>query len=60
MAFKTLKTKREPITLDALGEKIATRRNVVGNVSPQRNAGARRTASKTALLDQITKAGGSW
>ena len=60
MAFKTLKTKREAISLAALGEEIAARRIVVGEVSVPRNAGTRRTASKKALLEQIAKAGGNW
>jgi hypothetical protein len=60
MAFKTLKTKRKAISLAALGEKIASQRIVVGEVSVPRNAGTRRTGSKTALLEQITKAGGNW
>jgi hypothetical protein len=60
MAFKTLKTKREAISLSMLGEEIAERRIVVGDVSVPRNAGTRRTASKTALLDQIAKVGGNW
>ena len=60
MAFNTLKTKREVISLAALGEEIAERRVVVGNVNPPKNAGTRRTASKAALLDQIAKVGGDW
>ncbi len=60
MAFKTLKTKREAISLAMLGEQIAERRMVVGEVSLPRNAGTRRTASKTALLEQIVKVGGNW
>jgi hypothetical protein len=60
MAFKTLKTKREAISLTALGEKIAAQRIVVGEISVPRNAGIRRTASKIALLEQIAKVGGNW
>jgi len=60
MAFKTLKTKREAISLAVLGEQIAERRIVVGDVSLPRNAGTRRTASKTELLEQIAKVGGNW
>ena len=60
MAFKTLKTKREAISLAMLGKEIADRRILVGDVSVPRNAGTRRTASKIALLKQITKAGGHW
>lgn len=60
MAFKTLKTKREVIGITVLGEEIAERRLVMGDVSPPRNAGTRRTASKAALLEQIAKVGGDW
>jgi hypothetical protein len=60
MAFKTLKTKREAVSLAVLGDEIAERRIVVGDVSLPRNAGTRRTASKAALLEQITKMGGNW
>jgi len=60
MAFKTLKTKREAINLAMLGEEIAQRRIVVGDVRLPRNSGIRRTASKTALLEQIAKMGGNW
>ncbi|HEX7873378.1 MAG TPA: hypothetical protein VF475_10735 [Sphingobium sp.] len=60
MAFKTLKTKREAISLTALGEEIAERRIIVGDVNLPRNVGTRRTASKAALLEQIAKAGGNW
>ncbi len=60
MAFKTLKTKREAISLDALGEVIAERRALVGNVLVPRNSGTRRTVSKAALLEQVAKVGGNW
>ena len=60
MGFKTLKTKREAISLAALGERIAERRLVVGPVDVPRNAGTRRKPSKQALLDEIAKAGGKW
>lgn len=60
MAFKTLKTKRQAISLTALGEEIAERRIIVGDVNLPRNVGTRRTASKAALLEQIAKAGGNW
>jgi len=60
MAFKTLKTTREAISLTALGERIAKRREVTGTVSVPRNDGTRRTPSKQALLDEIAKAGGNW
>lgn len=60
MAFKTLKTKREAISLATLGKRIAERRLVVGSVDVPRNEGTRRTPSKQALLDKIAKAGGQW
>ncbi|KUR74756.1 hypothetical protein [Novosphingobium sp. Fuku2-ISO-50] len=60
MAFKTLKTKREAISLAALGEEIAARRVAVGPVNTPRNAGTRRSTAKQALLNQITKIGGDW
>lgn len=60
MAFKTLKTKREAISLTALSKEIAAQRVVVGDVSVPRNAGTRRTAAKSALLKEIAKAGGDW
>ena len=60
MAFKTFKTKREPISLAALGDEIAERRLAVGVVDVPRNSGTRRTASKTALLEQIAKTGSHW
>ncbi|MDE2569624.1 MAG: hypothetical protein KGM93_11975 [Sphingomonadales bacterium] len=60
MAFKTLKTTREAISLAALGERIAERRFMVGPVDVPRNAGTRRTPAKKALLEQIAKTGGKW
>ncbi|HEX7753490.1 MAG TPA: hypothetical protein VF440_13950 [Novosphingobium sp.] len=60
MAFKTFKPKRESITLEALGESIARRRAVVGDVIVPRNSGTRRTPSKRALLKAIEDAGGKW
>jgi hypothetical protein len=60
MAFKTLKTKRDAVSLAMLGEEIASRRAVVGDICVPRNTGTRRTASKKALLEQIAKAGGDW
>lgn len=60
MAFKTLKTKREVISLVALGEDIAERRSAVGEVFVPRNSGTRRTVSKAALLQRIAKIGGNW
>lgn len=60
MAFKTLKTKREAVTLEGLAAAIETRRAVVGNVSVPRNSGKNRTPSKRALLKAIEEAGGKW
>ena len=60
MVFKTFKTKSKAISLTALGEAIAERRCVVGAVEVPRNAGTRRTPAKQALLEEISKAGGSW
>lgn len=60
MAFKTLKPKREAVTLQALGERLATRRAELGNPELPRNSGKRRTASKKALLKAIQAAGGKW
>lgn len=60
MAFKTLKTKRAAVTLEALGAAVDRRRQVVGDVEVPRNTGQRRTASKRALLKAIEQAGGKW
>lgn len=60
MAFKTLKTKRAAVTLEALGAAVDRRREVVGEVEVPRNTGLRRTASKRALLKAIKDAGGKW
>ena len=60
MAFKTFKTKREAVTLQALAGRIGARRAVTGELEVPRNAGKKRTASKRALLKAIEKAGGNW
>ncbi len=60
MAFKTLKTKREPVSLEALGQRITRRRAEIGEIDIPRNSGTRRTASKRALLKAIEDAGGKW
>ena len=60
MAFKTFRTKREPVTLDALGERIGRRRAELDEVNVPRNSGKRRTVSKRALLKAIEEAGGKW
>lgn len=60
MAFKTLKTKREAMTLTELGARIARRRAELGEIEIPRNSGTRRTASKRALLKAIEDLGGKW
>lgn len=60
MTFKTLKTKREAISLATLGKRIAERRLVVGSGDVPRNEGTRRTPSKQTFLDEIAKDGGQW
>lgn len=60
MAFKTLKTRREPVTLEALDQSIERRRKAVGAIEVPRNSGKNRTASKRALLKAIEEAGGKW
>ena len=60
MAFKTLPTKREPISLEALGQRLAARKAALGLPDPPRNAGKSRTPSQRALLKAIEEAGGKW
>lgn len=60
MAFKTLPTSREPLTLAGLEATITRRRAAAGTVDVPRNTGTRRTASKTALLGEIDKLGKRW
>lgn len=60
MAFKTLQTKREPLTLEALGARVAARSIELGNPEVPRNSGQNRTPSKRALLKAIEDAGGKW
>jgi len=60
MAFKTLQTKHEPLTLEALAQTIACRRVSAPEIRVLRNGGKRRTASKQALLDEIAKTGADW
>jgi hypothetical protein len=60
MAFKTLQTKREPLTLEALGQSIARRRAVAPEVVVPRNSGKRRTLSKQVLLQAIAQTGTDW
>ena len=44
----------------ALAERLAARRNELGNPELPRNAGNNRTASKKALLAAIKDADGKW
>ena len=60
MAFKTLPTRREPLTLATLAASIARRRAETGVTDVPRNAGTRRTASKAALFDEIERLGKRW
>ncbi|MBX9664323.1 hypothetical protein [Novosphingobium sp.] len=60
MAFKTLQTRTEPVTLEAMAERLAARRAEIGEIEIPRNSGKRRTASKRALLAEIEKLGGEW
>ncbi|KPF91982.1 hypothetical protein IP81_08010 [Novosphingobium sp. AAP83] len=60
MAFKTFSTRREAITLEDLGARIARREAELGGVNVPRNAGTRRTPSKRALLKAIEDIGGKW
>ena len=60
MAFKTFKSKREVVTLQALAGRIAARRSALGEVAIPRNAGKKRTASKRGLLKAIKDYGGNW
>jgi hypothetical protein len=60
MAFKTFKTKREAITLQALAVRIGARKAAIGGIEIPRNRGKKRTASKRALLKAIEEAGGNW
>ena len=60
MAFKTLQTKREPLTLEALAQSIARRREGESKIQVPRNDGKRRTSSKQALLDAIARTGADW
>ena len=60
MAFKTFRTKREPVTLAELGARIARRAEALGGVDVPRNSGKNRTPSKRALLKAIEDIGGKW
>ena len=60
MAFKTLKTKRVAVTLEALGQSVKRRRASLGEIEVPRNQGKNRTPSKRALLQAIKDIGGEW
>lgn len=60
MAFKTFKTRREPVRLEELAARIAKREAMLGGVDVPRNTGTRRTQSKRALLNAIADIGGNW
>jgi hypothetical protein len=60
MAFTTLKTRTEAISLQRLGDDIAERQAALGPIAVPRNTGKRRTPSKQALLDEIARLGGDW
>jgi len=60
MPFKTLQTRTEPVSLEAMAERLAARKAELGEIEIPRNSGTRRTASKRALLAEIEKLGGSW
>jgi len=64
MASKTLRTEYDQPVIDMaeLGARIARRRAELGITGADipRNSGARRTASKKALLKAIKDAGGEW
>jgi len=64
MASKTLRTEYDQPVIDMaeLGARIARRRAELGisDADMPRNSGARRTASKKALLKAIKDAGGEW
>lgn len=62
MASKTSSTEPEKAVVDMadLGMRLAARRKAVGIPQLPRNAGADRTRSKQALLDEIAKTGADW
>lgn len=60
MAFKTLQTKREALTLEMLARSIARRREGGSEIRIPRNGGTRRTPSKQALLDEIARTDANW
>ena len=56
------KPKRPAINMEEFGRDLARRRAELGitDADMPRNSGARRTASKKALLKAIRDAGGNW
>jgi len=58
----TDKPKRPAINMEEFGRELARRRAELGitDADMPRNSGARRTASKKALLKAIKDAGGNW
>jgi hypothetical protein len=60
MAFKTLQTRAEPTTLEAMSKHPAARRAEIGPVEVPRNSGKHRTEAKRALLAEIEKLGEEW
>jgi len=61
LAFRTYKSSRPAISLDAFGRDIARRRAEFGitDADIPRNSGTRRTQSKKALLKAIEEIGGN-
>jgi hypothetical protein len=60
MAFKTLQTRTEPTTLEAMSQRLDARRAEIGPIEVPRNSGKRRTEAKRALLAEIEQLGGDW
>ncbi|WP_255245801.1 hypothetical protein [Sphingobium sp. D43FB] len=62
LAFRTYKSSRPAISLDAFGRDVARRRAELGitDADMPRNSGTRRTESKKALLKAIKDIGGNW
>lgn len=64
-ARKTLKPDPSAVADQAVdmaefGQKLAARREALGDPVLPRNSGTRRTPSKRAMLEAIEKAGGRW
>jgi len=62
LAFRTYKSSRPAVSLDAFGRDVARRRAELGitDADMPRNSGTRRTESKKALLKAIKDIGGNW